>query len=104
MTEASVVVLNNGHGPMLSNDRRGRMWMECLTRWMAENNLCGGRQTESFILPTKKQLADSQEVVPNTWDIIRQKRQICYTSYILIVPDYIIRARLYKQTGKFSNF
>jgi hypothetical protein len=28
-------------------------------------------------LPAKKQLADSQEVVPNTWDTIRQKRQIC---------------------------
>ena len=77
MTATGAAVLNNGHGPMLSNDGGGRTWIECLTHWMAENNLCGGRQTESFILPAKKQLADSQEVVPNTWDTIRQKRQIC---------------------------
>ena len=77
MTATGAVVLNNGHRPMLSDDGRGTTWMECLTHWMAENNLCGGRQTKSFILPAKKQLADSQEVVPNTWDTIRQKRQIC---------------------------
>jgi hypothetical protein len=40
---------------MLSNDGRGRTWrMECLPRWMAENNLCGGRQTESFYLARQK--------------------------------------------------
>ena len=41
MTAMGAVVFNNGHGPMLSDDGRGRTWrMECLTRWMAENILC----------------------------------------------------------------
>ncbi len=77
MTATGAAVLNNGHRPMLSNDGHDRTWMECLPCWMSENNLCGGGRQRVFILPAKKQLADSQEVVPNTWDTIRQKRQIC---------------------------
>ena len=32
MTATGTAVLNNGHGPMLSNDGHGRIWMECLMR------------------------------------------------------------------------
>ena len=51
-------------------------WSACRVGWQRTIFAAGGRQ-RVFILPAKKQLTDSQEVVPDTWDRIRQKRQIC---------------------------